>query len=57
MVIKVLTANTITLIIVNKFLWFFIKYIIPITKKTICASKNGMVNISLKTPTITKSTL
>lgn len=43
--------------IVKKFVLRFIKYTIPITKNSIWASRNGIVNISLKTPIKTKSTL
>ena len=42
-------ANNKTLIIVKELLCFFIKIFIPMTKKTIWAIRNGIVNISLKT--------
>ena len=50
-------ANNKTLIIVKELLCFFIKIFIPMTKKTIWAIRNGIVNISLKTPIKTKSIL
>ena len=50
-------TNVKKLIIISGFLLFFIKYLIPITKNTICAIKNGIVNISLNTPIIVKSNL
>ena len=50
MVIIVQTAKNKTLIIVKELLLFFIKYFIPMTKKRICAIRNGIVNISLKNP-------
>ena len=46
-----------TLTISKKLFRFFSKCIIPMTKKIICAIRNGIVNISLKTPIKTKSIL
>ncbi len=50
-------VNNKTLTIVKKSLLFFIKYFIPMTKKTICAIRKGIVSNSLKTPIKTKSIL
>ncbi len=55
--IMVQITNDITLSMFNVLRGWFVRCLIPMTRKTTCAIRKGIVSISLKTPTNTHSIL